>query len=167
VFLDGLGAFFSVLKELVIMSLGQNSKDLLGTVAAMLSNRVELISLEFAEERERLVSAIVYAIATAILAAFFLLGLSFLILLLVWDSPYRFAVIGGMTVIYAVLALLCVAKVKSLFSGAIPFASSIQVFKDDAAKIRGELLTAPPFPENRSSASASVPASNNNSSKEV
>ena len=79
-FLDGLGAFFSVLKELVIMSLGQNSKDLLGTVAAMLSNRVELISLEFAEERERLVSAIVYAIATAILAAFFLLGLSFLIL---------------------------------------------------------------------------------------
>ncbi|QPT40740.1 Predicted membrane protein [Oligella ureolytica] len=149
------------------MSLGQNSKELLGTVAAMLSNRVELISLELAEERERLVSVVMYAIATAILAAFFLLGLSFLILMLVWDSPYRFAVIGGMTVFYAIVAMFCVARVKSLFAEAIPFASSIQVFKDDAAKIKGELLTAPPFTEDSPAArSTSASSSNDNRSKE-
>lgn len=129
------------------MSLSQNSKDLLSTVTAMLSNRAELLGLEFAEERERLVSAIAYGVAAAILTAFFLLGLSFLVLLLVWDSPYRYAVIGGMTMVYAVLALLCVNKIKRLFSASMPFASTIQVFKDDAAKIKGELVAAPSFGE--------------------
>lgn len=127
------------------MSLGQDSKDLLKTVAAMLSNRAELFGLEFAEERQRLVSAIVFGIAAAILAVFFLLGLSFLALMLLWDSPYRYAVVGGVTVLYAVLALVCIAKVKGLFSSNIPFAATVQVFKDDAAKIKGEMLTAPPF----------------------
>lgn len=122
------------------MSLGQHSKDLLQTVAAMLSNRSELLSLEFAEERERLVIAIVYGIAAAILGAFFLLGLSFLVLLLVWDSPYRYAVIGGMTLVYVVLALICVSKIKGLFAESMPFSSTVQVFRDDVSKIKGELL---------------------------
>ncbi|MDO5667446.1 MAG: phage holin family protein [Alcaligenaceae bacterium] len=127
------------------MSLGQDSKDLLKTVAAMLSNRAELLGLEFAEERQRIVSAIVFGIVAAILAVFFLLGLSFLALMLLWDSPYRYAVVGGVTVLYAVLALVCIAKVKGLFSKNMPFAATVQVFKDDAAKIKGEMLTAPPF----------------------
>ena len=127
------------------MSLGQNSKELFSTVTAMLSNRVELLGLEFAEERQRLFSAIVYGIATAILAVFFLLGLSFLALMLLWDSPYRYAVVGGVTILYGVLALLCVNKVKTLFAENMPFASTIQVFKDDAAKIKGDLSSVPPF----------------------
>ena len=122
------------------MSLGQHSKDLLQTVAAMLSNRSELLSLEFAEERERLVSAIAYGIAAAILAAFFLLGVSFLVLLLVWDSPYRYAVIGGMTLVYGVLALMCVSKVKGMFAESMPFSSTVQVFRDDVSRIKGEFL---------------------------
>lgn len=125
------------------MSLGQNSKDLFSTVAAMFANRVELFGLELAEERQRLVSAIVYGITATILAAFFLLGLSFLVLMLVWDSPYRYAVIGGLTLLYAVLSLVFLSKIKSLFSQAMPFASTIQVFKDDAAKVKGELFAAP------------------------
>lgn len=143
------------------MSLSQNSKDLLSTVAAMLSNRAELLGLEFAEERERLLVAIAYGIAAAVLLVFFLLGVSFLVLLLVWESPYRYAVIGAMTGVYAVLALLCLNKVKRLFSESMPFASTIQVFKDDAAKIKGELVAAPSFGE------ASASSNTENTSKEV
>lgn len=132
------------------MSLGQDSKDLLKTVAAMLSNRAELFGIEFAEERQRIVSAIIFGVAAALLAVFFLLGLSFLALMLLWDSPYRFAVVGGVTVLYAVLALVCLAKVKALFSKSTPFAATVQVFKDDAAKIKGEMLTAPPFTDGAS-----------------
>ncbi|NLJ51954.1 MAG: phage holin family protein [Alcaligenaceae bacterium] len=127
------------------MSLGQNSKELFSTVTAMLGNRAELFGLEFAEERQRLFSAVVYGVTAAILAIFFLLGLSFLALMLLWDSPYRYAVVGGVTILYGVLALLCVNKVKTLFAENMPFASTIQVFKDDAAKIKGELVSEPPF----------------------
>lgn len=127
------------------MSLGQDSKDLFNTVAATLSNRAELFGIEFVEERKRLVSAVVLGVAAAILAMFFLLGLSFLALMLLWDSPYRYAVVGGVTALYAILALLCVAKVKALFSESTPFAATVQVFKDDAAKLKGEMLTPPPF----------------------
>ncbi|NLA52380.1 MAG: phage holin family protein [Alcaligenaceae bacterium] len=137
------------------MSLGQHSKDLLQTVAAMLGNRSELLSLEFAEERERLVSAVVYGVAAAILGAFFLLALSFLVLLLVWDSPYRYAVIGGMALLYGVLALICFSRIKSLFAEAMPFSSTVQVFRDDVSMIKGELLSSfPASADGEQSASA-------------
>ncbi len=134
------------------MSLGKHSKDLLQTVAAMLSNRSELLSLEFAEERERLVSAVVYSVAAAVLAVFFLLGLSFLVLLLVWDSPYRYAVIGGMALLYGVLALICFSRIKSLFAEAMPFSSTVQVLRDDVNMIKGELLSASADSEQSASA---------------
>lgn len=127
------------------MSLGQNSKDLLTTMTAMLGNRAELFGLEFAEERQRLVSAIIYAVAAAVLAVFFLLGLSFLLLLVVWDTPYRYAAVGGLTLLYAILALICFSKIKSLFVQNTPFGSSIQVFKDDIAKIKGEMIVSTSF----------------------
>lgn len=127
------------------MSLAQDSKDLVNTIAATLSNRAELFGLELVEERKRFVSAVVFGVAAAILGMFFLLGLSFLALMLLWDSPYRYAVFGGVTVLYAVLALACIAKLKALFTDSKPFAASVQVLKDDAAKLKGEMLTAPPF----------------------
>lgn len=127
------------------MSLAQDSKDLVNTIAATLSNRAELFGLELVEERKRFVSAVVFGVAAAILGMFFLLGLSFLALMLLWDSPYRYAVVGGVTVLYAVLALACIAKLKALFTDSTPFAASVQVLKDDAAKLKGEMLTAPPF----------------------
>lgn len=143
------------------MSIGQDVKDLYRTVAAMLCNRVELFGLEFAEERQRLVNAVIFGIAAAILGVFFLLGLSFLALMLLWDSPYRYAVVGGVTVLYAVLALVCLAKVKGLFAKSMPFACTIQVFKDDAAKVKGEMLTTTPFTDESSVTNAQ------NSTKEV
>lgn len=127
------------------MSLAQDSKDLVNTIAATLSNRAELFGLELVEERKRFVSAVVFGVAAAILGMFFLLGLSFLALMLLWDSPYRYAVVGGVTVLYAVLALACIAKLKALFTDSKPFTASVQVLKDDAAKLKGEMLTAPPF----------------------
>jgi uncharacterized membrane protein YqjE len=133
------------------MSLGQDVKELFATITAMFGNRAELFGLELAEERQRLINAVILAVVVAILLTFFLLGLSFLGLMWLWDTPYRYSVVGGVTVLYGVLALVCIAKLKGLFSKNIPFASSIQVLRDDVAKLEGEILSGSSSASNRSS----------------
>lgn len=140
------------------MSIGQDSKSLLATATAMLSHRVELLGIEFAEERQRIVKALGFAVAAAVFAILLVVGLSFILLLLLWETQYRFAAIGGLCVIYALLALFCIAQIKQSFT-TMPFASTLQVFKDDAAKFKGEAIVkpyrvTPTEPMNRPSASS-------------
>jgi uncharacterized membrane protein YqjE len=76
-------------------------KALLFTVISMGQTRLELLSTELEEERERLTALLVWTLITLFSAAMAIVFLTFLIIVAFWDS-YRFLSIGIMLGVFVV-----------------------------------------------------------------
>lgn len=105
--------------------------------------RVELASVELAEERERLKALLVLAIAGAVLATLAVAAASILVVAYFWDT-YRYAAIAVLAAAYAVLAALAFSRAASIARRApTPFAATIAEFEKDRALFAGERPPAP------------------------
>jgi uncharacterized membrane protein YqjE len=109
----------------------ESLKRLLSTLTSIVSARLELLANELQEERLRLTQMVLYS-----LFAIFCLGMSLLlftvfIVLLFWDD-HRLAVLGGLSILFLVLALLIaiVLRVKVLYKSKLFSASIAELAKD-------------------------------------
>jgi uncharacterized membrane protein YqjE len=110
---------------------------LLATVWEQLALRLELVALELAEERSRLIGALVAAAGLVVCVALTLAFSGIGILVAAWDTPYRLwvvAVLSGGFAIAAVVAWLSLRHMMGLSSPL--FRHSISEWHRDVAALR-------------------------------
>jgi uncharacterized membrane protein YqjE len=83
----------------------ESLRSILSVFIAILQTRLELLSTEFAEERERLKEALLLAVVILFCAGLGVLLLTIFVVAIFWDS-HRFLVLGGFVLLYFGLALI-------------------------------------------------------------
>lgn len=101
--------------------------------------RLELLMVEVAEERSRLVNT---AVAAGLLVVFAQLASVFIgvaILVAVWDTPYRIWVAIGLPVIFAAGAFICFMTIRRLMSRKLQlFRHSLAEWRRDVQEMRNK-----------------------------
>ncbi|PMS35406.1 phage holin family protein [Trinickia symbiotica] len=109
---------------------------MLSSIVSLMHTRLELIGIELAEERDKLIAVLFLGLAAAIFAMMALISLTALIAVAFWDT-YRLQVLGAITVVYGIGALICALKVRSGLHGAtIVFQTTLNEFEKDRDMFR-------------------------------
>lgn len=107
------------------------------TVLDMLHTRLELVVVEFGQERDRLTALLLYG---ALLLAFTFLALvlgGMLVVALFWDTPYRLAAVGTAALLPLLAAVACAAAfVHKVRSRPRAFDATLQALGADVAALR-------------------------------
>jgi len=107
----------------------------LSSAYGLLQTRIELLGIEFAEERSRLLTTLLLGLATIMLGMTALICLTALVVIAYWDTC-RWAMLIGVTIFYALAALVCAFYAYSKLHNAPPLFSSLL---DEFAKDRDAL----------------------------
>ncbi len=109
---------------------------MLASAYALLQSRLELIGIELAEERERLIAVLFLGLVAVMLAMMALISLTALVAAAFWDS-YRWQVLAGITIVYALAAIICALRARSgLREAPIVFQETIREFEKDRDMFR-------------------------------
>ncbi|CCD29016.1 Putative transmembrane protein DUF2311 [Candidatus Glomeribacter gigasporarum BEG34] len=98
-------------------------KRMFGAVCALARTRLELISIELSEEKERLFTNICICLTAAVFGMLSLMTLTALIVTVFWER-YRWQVLAILTAMYSVIAVLCAFRVRARIRTAPPFFSA-------------------------------------------
>jgi len=102
------------------------------SAVSLLRTRIELASVEFAEERERLKASIGLVAVAVVAFAFAAVVVTFGIIAYFWDS-YRYETIIVVALLYAFVGAAALWRQASLRKAApTPFAASIDALRKDA-----------------------------------
>lgn len=120
-------------------------KGLLGTTTALLKNRLELLGVELAEERERLLALLVWSVVACVGLAAGLVFFAVLITVLLWDSN-RLLALGIFSALFLGAGFYALAMTSRLArAGSKLFAASLaELHKDGAALAPEKVAAAPP-----------------------
>ncbi|QYD69748.1 phage holin family protein [Paraburkholderia edwinii] len=101
------------------------------SVFSILQTRLELIGIELAEEKDRLLAVLFLGLAAMMLAMMSLIALTALIAIAFWDT-YRWQALAGITIVYAIAALICGLRARSnLHNAPAVFEATIHEFEKD------------------------------------
>ena len=101
----------------------------------LLHSHVELLGIEFQEQKARTVSLLLFAGLALVFGLLLLIGLSALVLVLVWDS-YRLAGIIGLCVFYTLAAIYCGLRLKAaVFDESSPFNATLEELAKDRERL--------------------------------
>ena len=85
---------------------------LVGSAIGLLQTRLELVGIELAEEKERLLGVLFFGLAAMMLAMMALVSLTVLVAIAFWDS-YRWQSLAAITALYALIAAACALKARA------------------------------------------------------
>ena len=120
-------------------------RGVLVTVLGIASTRFELIGIEVAEERERLVGLLIAAVAAVFAFSFAALLLTMLVVALFWDN--RVSALAACAVVYGVVGAWLVARLRSALAAHPPlFAATIAELEKDRDALRDTLKRPPGVP---------------------
>ena len=106
------------------------------TLVALLRTRLELATVEFAEERERIKGMLVLVVVATMSACFAIVALSALVVVWFWDT-HPLAAIFGVALFYAVVAAGALAALRQLVRAhGQPFAATLGELERDAESLR-------------------------------
>lgn len=115
------------------MTLRQSSSALFAALIQLVQNRVELFGLELAQEKDRGLRLFTQA---AIAVVFLLLSaavLTFLIIAIFWETPYRLWALGLLGLGYGLIGIIMLLRVKSnMASFHHAFTATIDELRRDA-----------------------------------
>ncbi|WP_347901265.1 phage holin family protein [Pseudomonas purpurea] len=101
----------------------------------LLHSHVELFGIELQEQKARTVSLLLFAGLALVFALLLLVGLSALVLILLWDT-YRLTGIIGLCVFYALAALFCALRLKAaIFDESSPFHGTLEELANDRERL--------------------------------
>jgi uncharacterized membrane protein YqjE len=104
---------------------------IVNSVFAIFETRLELIGIELAEEKERLIGVLFLGLAAMMLTMMSLITLTVLIAIAFWDT-YRWQSLAAITVAYALVAVLCAVRARAgLINAPNVFDSTLAEFKKD------------------------------------
>ena len=85
---------------------------IISSVSAILQTRLELVGIELAEEKDRLLGVLFLGLAAMMLTTMALIALTALVAIAFWDT-YRWQALAGITLVYAIAGLVCALKARS------------------------------------------------------
>ncbi|MFC0397560.1 phage holin family protein [Paraburkholderia rhizosphaerae] len=101
------------------------------SVFSILQTRLELIGIELAEEKDRLLAVLFLGLASMMLAMMALIALTALIAIAFWDT-YRWQALAGITIVYALAALACGLRARgNLRNAPAVFEATLTEFEKD------------------------------------
>ncbi|MGY6162494.1 phage holin family protein [Paraburkholderia strydomiana] len=104
---------------------------IISSVSAILQTRLELVGIELAEEKDRLLGVLFLGLAAMMLTTMALIALTALVAIAFWDT-YRWQALAGITLVYAIAGLICALKAHSgLRNAPMVFESTIAEFEKD------------------------------------
>ena len=104
---------------------------IVSSVFAIFETRLELIGIDLAEEKERLIGVLFLGLAAMMLTMMALITLTVLVAIAFWDT-YRWQSLAGITVAYALVAVFCALRARTgLINAPNVFDSTIAEFKKD------------------------------------
>ena len=116
----------------------------LGAAALALGRiKLELLALDWQEEKSRLAQLLLLATLGSLLLGFALLALAITITVALWDTPYRLAALIVTTVVLGAAALASVWRIAALLRAPSPLAGSVSELKRDEAALRGDRRDGP------------------------
>ncbi len=109
------------------------------TVLGIAGTRFELLGIEFAEEKERLVALAITGVIAAFALSFAMLLVTLFCVVLFWDT-HRLIVIGGFTVLYFAAGAWAVAQLRAqLAAHPALFAGTVAELEKDRETLRRAL----------------------------
>ena len=119
------------------MGLRQSTGELANAVLAIVSTRLELVSIELSEQKESVVKLLCLSFGALLCLALALLILTLTVALVFWSTEYRFLALAAAVVIYAVAGLgMLWAVWRMLARGPVPFEASLAELRNDMACLR-------------------------------
>ena len=116
--------------------LGGALSGIAATLVALLRTRLELATVEFEEERDRLKAMIGLIVIATVFSCFTLVALSVLVVVWLWDR-YPLTVIAGMALVYALIAAGALLAIRhQLHARGRPFAATLSELERDADALR-------------------------------
>ena len=101
----------------------------------LLHSHVELLGIELQEQKARTVSLLLFAGLALVFGLLLLVGLSALVLILLWDS-YRLPGIIGLCLFYAIAAVFCGLRLKAaVFDEYSPFNATLEELAKDRERL--------------------------------
>ncbi|WP_072340620.1 MULTISPECIES: phage holin family protein [unclassified Pseudomonas] len=101
----------------------------------LLHSHVELFGMELQEQKARTVSLLLFAGLALVFGLLLLVGLSALVLILVWDT-YRLAGIIGLCLFYLLAALFCGLRLKAaIYDESSPFHATLEELANDRERL--------------------------------
>jgi uncharacterized membrane protein YqjE len=134
------------------MRLLDSARDHLRQLLGVVQTRLELVGLELADARDHLVALLIYAAASVFFIVMTVIaGLAWL-LIAYWEQ--RLMIIGGATVLFALLTIVAIWRaVRHAQSGGDIFADSLQALQTDRAALRPPTTDATSIPAPRDATS--------------
>jgi len=109
---------------------------IVSSVFAIFETRLELIGIELAEEKERLIGVLFLGLGAMMLSMMALITLTVLIAIAFWDT-YRWQSLAAITVFYIVVAVICAYRARAgLRDTPNVFDSTLAEFKKDRDMFR-------------------------------
>jgi uncharacterized membrane protein YqjE len=101
--------------------------------------KLELVALEWQEEKTRIAQLLLYATLGSLLAGFGLLALAITITVLLWDTPQRMLALTITTVVLGAGAAVSIWRMFKLLRPASPMlATTVSELERDEATLRGD-----------------------------
>ena len=125
------------------MSVKQNLRAVSGGFTALVKTRLELLSLELTEEKDRLLSVLLFGAIGLLFLHLALTVVAVLVGLFFWGTEYRYIALAVLVLVYALVGLGCLLLMKKhLGLATTPFAATIDALRDDAQALRGRHVPA-------------------------
>ncbi|RKP56538.1 phage holin family protein [Pararobbsia silviterrae] len=104
---------------------------IIGALLGILHTRIELLGIELAEEKDRLLAALFVGLAAMLFATMALIAFTFLIAAAFWDT-YRWQALAILCGVYLLIAIVCglVARRKMLVAPMVFHATLTELEKD-------------------------------------
>ena len=94
-----------------------------------------MFGIELQEQKARTVSLLLFAGLALVFALLLLVGLSALVMILLWDT-YRLSAIVGLCVFYLLAALFCGLRLKAaVFDESSPFHATLEELANDRERL--------------------------------
>lgn len=114
---------------------GSHGRRLGGALLGWLHSHIELLGIEFQEQKARTLSLLLFAGLALVFALLALVALSGLILILLWDN-YRIPGMVGLCIFYLLAGLFCAVKLKAaIFDESSPFHATLEELANDRERL--------------------------------
>src|SRR5690554_3709652 len=118
------------------MALRQSAGQLASTLVSIVGTRLELFSIELAEQRVRLVKIMCLTVGAMLCLVLALLVVSLLVALYFWPTEYRYMALGLLALVYFLVGVGLAWWVrKELCANPVPFEATLDELQRDLALV--------------------------------
>ncbi|UVE16437.1 phage holin family protein [Pseudomonas sp. LS44] len=107
-----------------------------GALVGLLHSHVELFGIELQEQKSRSLRLLLFAGFALIFGLLLIIGLSSVLIVALWDTPYRIPAMIGLCVFYGIAALYCAIRLRAAVEDeSSPFQATLEELARDRERL--------------------------------